>query len=60
MPRILVTTEGAREREATMTLSEHVATSDLASAHFAAQLIERVGWAVADAESAERAPVGAR
>jgi hypothetical protein len=60
MPRILVTTEAAHERDELMTLSEHVATSDLASAHFAAQLIERLGWAVADAESAEHSPLAVR
>ena len=35
---------------------EHIATSDLASDHFAAQLIERIGWALVDAESTERTP----
>ena len=35
---------------------EHVATSDLASQHFAAQLVERLGWALADAERVESHP----
>jgi hypothetical protein len=60
MPRILVTTDAVHQRGETMTLSEHVAASDLASAHFAAQLIERLGWAVADAEGVEHAPLAAR
>ena len=31
-----------------------------ASDHFAAQLIERIGWALADAESTEHQPIGHR
>jgi hypothetical protein len=47
-------------------LDEKVATSDLASNHFADQLIERIGWALVDAERTEHhsvfttsAPTGA-
>jgi hypothetical protein len=39
-------------------LDEQIATSDLASGHFAAQLIERIGWALADAESSEHRDLG--
>jgi hypothetical protein len=39
-------------------LSERIATSDLASEHFAAQLIQRINWALADAESNECEPAG--
>jgi len=56
MPRIFVTTEPVRKPDAGVMLDEHIATSDLASDHFAAQLIERIGWALVDAESTERAP----
>jgi hypothetical protein len=51
MPRMIVTTE-TLDREVLM--DEQVATGDLASDHFAAQLVERIGWALADAESVER------
>ena len=36
-------------------LKERVTASDLSDPHVAAQLIERIGWALADAEDAERA-----
>jgi hypothetical protein len=57
MPRILVTTEPVDRPKAEVLLDEHIATSDLTSNHFAAQLIERIGWAVDDAEITEHQPV---
>jgi hypothetical protein len=54
MPRILVTTEQIDKPGLGVMLDEHIATSDLASNHFAAQLIERIGWALLDAEQSER------
>jgi hypothetical protein len=36
-------------------LKERVTASDVCDPHVAAQLIERIGWALADAEDAERA-----
>ena len=53
MPRMLVMTESADQVPAQVMLSEHLATADLASDHFAAQLVERIAWALADAEQAE-------
>jgi hypothetical protein len=35
-------------------LKERVSTSDVAHPHFSSQLIECIGWALADAERAER------
>jgi hypothetical protein len=58
MPRILVTTEPRDKSDGGVMLDEHIATSDLASSHFANQLIERINWALADAESSERQPSG--
>jgi hypothetical protein len=58
MPRILVTTESTREPSPGVLLDERIATDDLASDHFAAQLIERIGWALLDADGAERQPAG--
>ena len=57
MPRMLIMTEPAEQAPAEVMLSEHVATGDVASDHFAAQLVERIAWALADAEEAEHALV---
>jgi hypothetical protein len=54
MPRILVTTEATTQIETAVLLNERVATDDLASDHFAAQLIERIGWALLDADRTEK------
>ena len=57
MPRILVTTDGSDGREGAVLLQERVLSSDLESDHFSAQLVERVGWALVDADEIEhRAP----
>jgi hypothetical protein len=37
-----------------------VSLADLESDHFAAHLVERLGWAVGDAHELERDPNGAR
>ncbi len=55
MPRIIVITEPTAEHDGVALHSERVRAADLESTHFANQLIERVTWAIADAESAERA-----
>jgi hypothetical protein len=41
--------------EGAITLDEQVTSADLRSGHHSAQLIERVGWAVHDADEEERA-----
>jgi len=43
-----------RDRRA-FQLKERVTSSDVSDPHVAAQLIKRIGWALADAEHAERA-----
>jgi hypothetical protein len=53
MPKIIVMSTASAEHESTVTLQEDVQPAHLASDHHAAQLIERVGWAVSDAKSAE-------
>jgi hypothetical protein len=58
MPRIIVMSESSTEREGAITLDERVVSADMRSGHHAAQLIERVGWAVQDADDAERDEVG--
>jgi hypothetical protein len=40
--------------EGAITLDERVTSADLRSGHQSAQLIERVGWAVHDADDVER------
>jgi hypothetical protein len=55
MPRIIVMSEPNAEPESAITLDECVTSADLRSGHQSAQLIERVGWAVHDADDMERA-----
>lgn len=53
MPEIIVSVEKESERDAPVLLRERVSESSLASEHYAAQLMERIGWAVVDASEAE-------
>ena len=55
MPRIIVTADpgeklGMLPQQTPVLLDERVDTIHLSDEHAAQQLIERVGWAVADAE----------
>lgn len=52
MPRILVMSESS-EREGAVIFDERVSLADMRSGHHAAQLLQRVGWAVHDADEAE-------
>ena len=56
MPRILVISEAGSESEEKVTLDERISSADMRSGHHAAQLIQRVGWAVHDADDVERSP----
>jgi hypothetical protein len=60
VPRILITTEQADNPDALVMLDERIAASDLTSQHFAGHLIQRIAWALADAESSEHEPVARR
>jgi len=53
VPRILVTTDGPDGRDKAVVLQERVVPSDLESEHLSAQLVERVGWALSDADEIE-------
>ena len=54
MPQIIVVADRPADKgEAPVMLRERVSASDLESAHFARQLIERLGWAVGDAHAFE-------
>ena len=62
MPRIIVTADPAEEREglkpreqASVLLDERVDSIHLCDDHAAEQLIQRLAWAVTDAEEAELA-----
>jgi len=58
MPEIIVKSNASTEQDSTVTLSEDVQPEHLASEHHAAQLIERLGWAVTDAQEAEAEDLG--
>ena len=54
MPQIIVTADDARKQEQNgIMLRERVNIADFESERFAANLIERLGWAVIDATEAE-------
>ncbi len=56
MPQIIVAADrGAAFGEGAVTLRETVSVADFESQHFAAQLVERLGWAVEDANRVEEA-----
>jgi hypothetical protein len=54
MPRIIVTTAVAQPREGAVLFDELVQSVHLSTGHAAAQLVERLAWAISDAEEAER------
>ncbi len=53
MPQILIVTEPP-EADGTVVYRERISLSDLESDHFSGQLVERVGWAMRDADELER------
>jgi hypothetical protein len=53
MPQIVVMTDAAASRGATVLLQERVTPSDLERDNSSARLVERVGWALLDAEEIE-------
>jgi hypothetical protein len=54
MPQIIVTADrGSTQDDSAVMLRERINVSDFDSDHFAAQLVERLGWAVSDADEAE-------
>lgn len=55
MPRITVTADtSAGHSEPAVLLDEHVQSVHLASGHAAAQLVERLAWAILDAEQQDK------
>jgi hypothetical protein len=60
MPRVIVTAESSDGRHEAIVHDERVLAANLDSDHSSAQLIERVGWALLDAEDIESVRNGAR
>jgi hypothetical protein len=55
MPRVIVTTDlSPLAVDASAWLDEHVHSTDLSADHAAAQFIERLAWAISDAEDTDR------
>jgi hypothetical protein len=57
MASIIVVADSDAGLEAAFHLRERVSAPHLEDPHYSAQLVERIGWALADAEHAERASV---
>lgn len=53
MPTIIIQTESSNGHPAAVTMTERVVPADAHSEHYLAQLVERVGWALLDAEELE-------
>jgi hypothetical protein len=54
MPQILVEADRRDNGDNPVVYRERINLSDLESDHFSGQLVERVGWAVLDADELER------
>jgi hypothetical protein len=55
MPQLLISTDRQGD-EAAVVYRERISLSDLESDHFSHQLVERVGWALHDADELEHEP----
>jgi hypothetical protein len=53
MPRVIVTTNLPPSGDPDVLLDEHISTVHLSSDHASGQLIERLSWAIKDAEQSE-------
>lgn len=53
MPQIIVTADRDTEAQDVVLMRERVNVADFESDHFAALLVERLGWAVSDADTVE-------
>ncbi len=54
MPQILVVADHPDDIDSAVVYRERISLSDLDSDHFSGQLVERVGWAMLDAEELEQ------
>jgi hypothetical protein len=55
MPVIIVRPDNSEDSREVFTLSENVIPSELHDDHYLSQLIQRLGWALVDAEDIETA-----
>jgi hypothetical protein len=53
LPRIIIQTDGTEERAGVVTLAERLVPADARNDHYLEQLVERLGWALMDAEELE-------
>ena len=53
MPRLIVTAETGTDRDGAVVHNKRVLATNLDNDHASSQLIERVGWALEDAERLE-------
>ena len=60
MPQILVTADRPDDAAAAVLLRERISMLDLESEHFSARLLERLGWALVDADEFEHSPAARR
>jgi hypothetical protein len=58
MARIIVTADTRGSDEQWILLDERVCPAHMSDEHSAAQLLERLGWAVSDAERAQAVAAG--
>ena len=58
MPRIRITTEPRVAGEVAVVLDERIAEADLTSRHFTQALVDRLRWAIGDAQDVERDQAG--
>jgi hypothetical protein len=53
MPTIIVQADNRHGQPTSITLTERLIPADVQSEHYLSQLVERVGWALLDAEELE-------
>jgi hypothetical protein len=56
MPQLLISADRQGEEAGKVVYRERINLSDLESDHFSHQLVERVGWALHDADAVEHEP----
>lgn len=60
MPRIIIQVSRPPSEHGRVTFSERVTADNLRSEHYAEQLLERLTWAITDAEEIETSPLSAK
>lgn len=61
MPRVIITTDSSPvPADASILLNEHVRSVHLSTDHAATQFVQRLAWAISDAEDADHREPGGR